>query len=216
MKFDAVTIKNFRNFEYIAINLTNKNVLFGMNDVGKTNFLYALRFLFDKDIRRQNFTDTDYYKKNTNTPIEILVSIDIGDTEDGDSQKLRAKLNHFIGTNNSFAIEEIIKPFMKDVFGRAYKLDMSTDYSVKVKTFIEGLIKIKDEQILCSYANSKENFIFQLALEILQKSTACQLYLKAKYFKIYVDEYIGEVWLKNKGYSNCNQLFRLLEQLNIS
>lgn len=25
--------------------------------------------------------------------------------------------DHFIGTNNSFAIEEIIKPFMKDVFG---------------------------------------------------------------------------------------------------
>ena len=24
--------------------------------------------------------------------------------------------NHFIGTNNSFAIEEIIKPFMKDVY----------------------------------------------------------------------------------------------------
>ena len=92
MKFDAVTIKNFRNFENITIDLTNKNVLFGMNDVGKTNFLYALRFLFDKDVRRQNFIDTDYYKKNTNTPIEILVSIDIGDTEDGDSQKLRAKL----------------------------------------------------------------------------------------------------------------------------
>ena len=40
MKFDAVTIKNFRNFENITIDLTNKNVLFGMNDVGKTNFLY--------------------------------------------------------------------------------------------------------------------------------------------------------------------------------
>lgn len=92
MKFDAVTIKNFRNFEDITINLTNKNVLFGMNDVGKTNFLYALRFLFDKDVRKQNFTDTDYYKKTTNVPIEILVSIDIGDIEDGDSQKLRAKL----------------------------------------------------------------------------------------------------------------------------
>ena len=35
---------------------------------------------------------------------------------------------HFIGTNNSFAIEEIIKPFMKDVYGKDYKLDMSTDY----------------------------------------------------------------------------------------
>lgn len=97
--------------------------------------------------------------------------------------------NHFIGTNNSFGIEEIIKPFMKDVFGKDYKLDMSTDYSEKVKTFEEGLAKIKNEQTLCSYANSKENFIFQLALKILQKSKACQLYLKAKYFKIYVDEY---------------------------
>ena len=92
MKFDTVTIKNFRNFEDITINLTNKNVLFGMNDVGKTNFLYALRFLFDKDVRRENFTDADYYKKNTSTPIEILVSINIEDTENGDSQKLRAKL----------------------------------------------------------------------------------------------------------------------------
>lgn len=97
--------------------------------------------------------------------------------------------NHFIGTNNSFAIEEIIKPFMKDVFGMEYKLDMSTDYSAKVNTFEEGLAKIKDEQILCSYVNSKENFIFQLALDILKKSKACQLYLQAKYFKIYVDEY---------------------------
>lgn len=97
--------------------------------------------------------------------------------------------NHFIGTNNSFAIEEIIKPFMKDVFGSKYKLDMSTDYSKKISTFEDGLAKIKDEQILCSYTNSKENFIFQLALKILKNSKACQLYLKSKYFKIYVDEY---------------------------
>ena len=42
MKFNSVIIKNFRNFEDISIDLTNKNVFFGMNDVGKTNFLYAL------------------------------------------------------------------------------------------------------------------------------------------------------------------------------
>ena len=72
---------------------------------------------------------------------------------------------------------------MKDVFGMEYKLDMSTDYSTKVNTFAEGVVKIKDEQILCSYRNSKENFIFQLALDILKKSKACQLYLQAKYFK---------------------------------
>lgn len=92
MKFDMVTIKNFRNFENISVALTNKNVLFGMNDVGKTNFLYALRFVFDKDIRRQNFNDTDYYKKHIGSPIEIIVTIDISDQGDSDSQKLRAKL----------------------------------------------------------------------------------------------------------------------------
>lgn len=97
--------------------------------------------------------------------------------------------DYFIGTNNSFAIEEIIKPFMKDVYGKAFKRDMSTDYSVKVNTLDEGLEKIRTEQILCSYRNNKENFIFQLALKILKKSIACQLYLKSKYFKIYVDEY---------------------------
>lgn len=97
--------------------------------------------------------------------------------------------NHFIETTNSFAIEEIIKPFMKDVYGMEYKLDMSTDYSIKAETFEDGILKLKENQILCSYVNNKKNFIFQLALDILRKSRACQLYLKAKYFKIYVDEY---------------------------
>lgn len=97
--------------------------------------------------------------------------------------------NHFIGTNNSFAIEEIIKPFMKDVYGQDFKVDINTDYSVKVNTFDEGVRKIKDEQLLVTYSNNKQNFIFELALKIVKESTACQLYLKSKYFKLYVDEY---------------------------
>lgn len=46
MKFKSVTIKNFRNFEEISIELTNKNVLFGMNDVGKTNFFICFKICF--------------------------------------------------------------------------------------------------------------------------------------------------------------------------
>ena len=99
MRFNSVTIKNFRNFEDISVDLTNKNVLFGMNDVGKTNFLYALRYVFDKDIRKQNFGDTDYYKKKVEMPIEIVIAIDISDTENADSQKLRAKLKGAILSN---------------------------------------------------------------------------------------------------------------------
>ena len=96
---------------------------------------------------------------------------------------------HFIGTNNSFVIEEIIKPFMKDVYGSDYDLDMSTDYSkdAKVDTFQAAIEKVKSEGILCSYTDNKQNFIFDLAQKIVENSSACRLFLQAKYFKIYID-----------------------------
>lgn len=92
MKFKRIKLSNFRNFDDIEITLDNKNVFFGMNDVGKTNFLYALRFVFDRDVRKNNLVDTDFYRKNTSQPIEITVEIDISDVMDPDSQKLRARL----------------------------------------------------------------------------------------------------------------------------
>lgn len=100
MNFESITIKNFRNFENIKIDLSNKNVFFGMNDVGKTNFLYALRFIFDKNTRKQNLLDTDFYRKKIETPIEIIVTININDTEDSDSQKLRAQLKGGLLSSN--------------------------------------------------------------------------------------------------------------------
>ena len=75
--------------------------------------------------------------------------------------------NHFIGTNNSFVIEEVIKPFMKDIFGLEYEIDMDTNYSIKIDNFIDGINKIKLEGILCSYINPKKNFIFELARYIV-------------------------------------------------
>ena len=64
MEFSEIEIKNFRNFENIKINLKNKNIFFGLNDVGKTNFLYALRYVLDKNIRKLNLQDSDFYQKN--------------------------------------------------------------------------------------------------------------------------------------------------------
>ena len=52
MKFEKISIRNFRNFENIEIAISNKNIFFGLNDIGKTNFLYAMRYVFDKDIRK--------------------------------------------------------------------------------------------------------------------------------------------------------------------
>ena len=92
MKFEKISIRNFRNFENIEIAISNKNIFFGLNDIGKTNFLYAMRYVFDKDIRKNGFLDSDFHKKNVETPIEITVTVDISDTDDSDSQKLRAQL----------------------------------------------------------------------------------------------------------------------------
>jgi superfamily I DNA/RNA helicase len=96
---------------------------------------------------------------------------------------------HFIGTNNSFAIEEIIKPFIKDVYGSEYNIELNTDYSCKISSFDEGISKIKGEALLCSYTDNDKNFIFELAYNILNLSKSCRLYLKSKYYKIYIDEY---------------------------
>lgn len=93
MKLKQLSLKNFRNFEEITVNLSNKNVIFGMNDVGKTNFLHAFRFLFDRKIRNNGFQESDFFQKDITRTIEICIEIDISDRErDLDSQNIVSKL----------------------------------------------------------------------------------------------------------------------------
>lgn len=100
MKLRNLEIKNFRNFKHITINLENRNIVFGMNDIGKTNFLYAIRFLLDKEIRKNGFKDSDYYRKNTSENIEIILTIGIDDyEEDDDTKKLIAKMHGAVGSD---------------------------------------------------------------------------------------------------------------------
>lgn len=101
MKFDNIIIKNFRNFENTKIELSNKNIFFGLNDVGKTNFLYALRYVFDKDIRKQNLIDSDFHNKQLDSPVEIIVTLDISDNDNVDCQKLRAQLKGALGSDDN-------------------------------------------------------------------------------------------------------------------
>lgn len=129
------------------------------------------------------------------------------------AKEIRERLNldvsddSFIGTNNNFAIEEIIKPFARDVYGREFKADMNTNYSIKKEKFQECLEYLRTTKTICAYKNSKENFVFALALEIVRKSRACRLFLKSKYFKIYVDEYQDCDKTMNEFFMYlCNQL----------
>lgn len=118
MIFKSIQIKNFRNFKDISIDLSNKNVFFGLNDVGKTNFLYAVRFLFDKEVRKQNFTDSDYHSKNINEDIELIVTIDISDSTCADNQKLRAQLKgSLLSSHNQVFIKLIAKYDSNELLG---------------------------------------------------------------------------------------------------
>ncbi|MCL1994608.1 MAG: ATP-dependent helicase [Defluviitaleaceae bacterium] len=126
------------------------------------------------------------------------------------AQEIRDRLvvdvsQNFIGTNNSFAIEEIIKPFMKDVYGEEYAKDFDTDYTNEnylFDSFNDGIEFIRSNGIISKYcthrncrvhgkdcSSNKTNFVFELALCIIKKSEACRLFLQAKYFGIYIDEY---------------------------
>lgn len=114
MKFESIKIKNFRNFEDIELTLFNKNIFFGLNDVGKTNFLYALRYVFDKDIRKLNLVDSDFHNKQLDKPIEIIVTLDISDVEDSDCQKLRAQLKGALQSKHSKVYIKLLAEYNKN------------------------------------------------------------------------------------------------------
>ena len=84
MQFNRLIIKNFRNFKEVNVNLTNQNVIFGMNDVGKTNFLYAMRFLLDRDTRKNGFKESDFFQRNIANEMEIILEVSLADYEQSD------------------------------------------------------------------------------------------------------------------------------------
>lgn len=103
MKFAKIEIKNFRNLENVSIDLSNKNVFFGMNDIGKTNLLYALRFIFDKNTRRNGLQETDYFQQDTSKTISIAITISLdfsqNDLTDTSSQKIIAVFGKYMDSD---------------------------------------------------------------------------------------------------------------------
>ncbi|WP_411739864.1 UvrD-helicase domain-containing protein [Peribacillus sp. S4] len=97
----------------------------------------------------------------------------------------------FVGTNDNFIWLEIIQPFMYDVYGMDFRREIKPDFNDdnQISSFDQGIEKIRKTQLMCKYRNIKKNFAFQLALEILKNSHSARRYMKAKYYRIYIDEY---------------------------
>ena len=111
------------------------------------------------------------------------------------ANEIKMKLNgrvigNFIGTNDGFIEQEIIRPFLNDVYGDEFSKDYVVIYSSdKFDLYNEGVNTLKTKKILASYKDNKKNFKFQLALEILKKSIVAKQYIIAKYKWIFIDEY---------------------------
>lgn len=98
--------------------------------------------------------------------------------------------NNFFGTNDSFVETEIIRPFIKDVYGENFISDFECEYyNSKFNSYEEGLNLLETEGILGTYYNKKKNFKFELARDVLINSSASRRYLMAKYQRIFIDEY---------------------------
>jgi len=77
MRLSWVHIKGFRNFNDATINFSDKTLLIGANDIGKSNLLYALRLIFDRSLsdRDLELSPSDYNAYTNADNIEITVCL---------------------------------------------------------------------------------------------------------------------------------------------
>lgn len=73
-----VKISNYRSFKFIDVELRDKQVLIGENNVGKTNFLRAIQLILDPTLSDQDryLEETDFYN-GLQSPIENGETIEI-------------------------------------------------------------------------------------------------------------------------------------------
>ncbi len=106
-------------------------------------------------------------------------------------QRLSSVKNGFVGTNDSFVLNEIIKPFARDVFRKLNNIEIKPDYADDnaMNTLEELELKFIENGTIRKYKDKKRNYIFELALIIVKESHAASRYLKCKYSKFFIDEY---------------------------
>lgn len=96
---------------------------------------------------------------------------------------------HFINTINQFAIQEIINPFIADAKQLFHEKPLRPDYNCRFATRDQLDELLVRKGVIATYKDNSQNYIFELASEVLFSSSACQRYIKARYFKFFIDEY---------------------------
>lgn len=94
MKIAELYLRGFRNFKNAKFNFNNHTAIMGFNDIGKTNLIYALRLLLDKNISEADMEldESDFFVFDDTQDVEILIKFD-NITEDFVLAKLKEKIS---------------------------------------------------------------------------------------------------------------------------
>ena len=109
MKISKVKIKGFRNFKDITVNLGDKNLIFGANNIGKSNFIYALRLLLDRNLSENDIEpeDTDFYAFEDTNKFEITIYFNEILKPTSSDDCIRAKFKDKIGDDNTLILKYV-------------------------------------------------------------------------------------------------------------
>lgn len=99
-----VSISGYRNFKNINVTLNKKVLLIGPNDIGKSNFLRAIRLLLDKNLSESDIEpkDADFYAFEETNDISITLYFDEV-TEDC----IKSKFKENISDKNSLILQYV-------------------------------------------------------------------------------------------------------------
>ena len=157
MKLRKLKIVNFRNFDDCEIELSNKNLIFGMNDVGKSNLIYALRLLFDSKARNNQIYDTDFHACNKSNPIEIPCYLDISE-EDDFNKIIRAKADNAITDDEVLCVIKLKIEFSNNQF--ISTLSWGSENEELIEIPMRGLNRtILDDVFYCVFIPSQNDIL---------------------------------------------------------
>lgn len=198
MNISKITIKGYRNYKDATINLNQKSLVIGSNDVGKTNLFHAMRLLLDKSMSEFDLEpkDSDFYAYEDTNEFEIIIQFtDV--TEECVVSKLKGK----IGDEKELFL--VYKGYRDEkTRAKSYKLYSGSKPELLEEIDQRNYIKVLNLRYISSqrdfhkYINKEKSYLFQTAKqnrteEQVTADEAMQKEIEVSLQK--VDEYIPKL-----------------------
>ena len=167
MKLSQITLKGFRNFKNATINLNEKSLIIGANDVGKTNLFHAIRLLLDRSFSDYDIEplDSDFYAFEETNDFEIFLYFD-----DVVEECVLSKLKEKVSDDNKLILA--YKGYRdKTTRAKTYKffggsnIDSLEEFQDRYYRKVLNVKYISSRRDFHNYINREKNYLFQAAKE---------------------------------------------------